>query len=165
MWVSAAMAQNLGIRTAQEQLAAARRTVKARRSGHLPTIDATVTQVHSVTGSPNFFGADTTDQTVWGLQLNLPLYNGGIVRSRAKEAVALKETSARTIVESAAHSYPRHTQLVSRCIDRRHPGKSQTQGDQIITIGLGCDRDRIRSRDTQHRRCSAGTTKTVFLTV
>ncbi len=89
-WVSAALARNYGIRTAQEQLGAARRTVRARRSGHLPTIDATVTQVHSVTGSPNFFGADTTDQTVYGLQFNMPLYNGGVVRSRAKEAKALE---------------------------------------------------------------------------
>ena len=89
-WVSAALAQNLGIRTAQEQLAAARKNTRARRSDHLPTIDATVTQVHSVTGSPNFFGADTTDQTVYGLQFNLPIYNGGVVRARAKEAKALE---------------------------------------------------------------------------
>lgn len=90
-WVEAAMQGNLGILTAQQQLAAARRNVQARRSGHLPTIDATITQVRNVTGSPNFFNADTTEQTVYGLQLNVPIYNGGIVRSRAKEAVALRE--------------------------------------------------------------------------
>lgn len=88
-WVASALGQNLGIRAAQQQLTAARRTLRARRSGHYPTIDATVTQVHSVTGSPNFFSADTTDQTVYGLQFNLPLYSGGMVRARAKEAQAL----------------------------------------------------------------------------
>ncbi len=90
-WVSTALAENLGIKTAQEQLAAARRNVRAQRSGHLPTIDATVTQVHNVTGAPNFFGADTTDQTVYGLQFNLPIYSGGFTRSRAKEAKALED--------------------------------------------------------------------------
>lgn len=89
-WVSTALAENLGIRTAQAQLQAARKQVQARRAGHYPTIDATVTQVHSVTGAPNFFGSDTTDQTVYGLQFNLPLYSGGLIRSRTKEAQALR---------------------------------------------------------------------------
>lgn len=89
-WVTTALTQNLGIRTAQEQLRFARKSVQSRRAGHYPTIDATITQVESVTGAPNFFGADTTEQTVYGLQFNLPLYNGGIVRSRTKEAKALR---------------------------------------------------------------------------
>ncbi len=93
-WVDTALATNLGILTAQEQLSAATRTVKARRSGHLPTIDATVTEVHSVTGSTNFFNADVTDQTVYALQFNLPIYSGGLIRAQAKEARAL-ETQAR----------------------------------------------------------------------
>ncbi len=90
-WVEEALRENLGILAAQSQLAAARRAVRARRSGHLPTIDATLTQVHSVTGAANFFGSDTTEQTVYGLQFNLPLYTGGLVRARTKEASALQQ--------------------------------------------------------------------------
>lgn len=89
-WVDTALTQNLGIRAGQEQLTAARRTVRARRAGHYPTIDATVTQLHSVTGAQNFYGADTTDQTVYGLQFNMPLYSGGLTRARTKEAQAQK---------------------------------------------------------------------------
>ena len=89
-WVEEAMQSNLDILAAQEQLSAARRNERARFAGHLPTVDATVTQVHSVTGSPNFFNADTTDQTVYALELNLPLYTGGFTNSRRKEASALK---------------------------------------------------------------------------
>ena len=44
----------------------------------------------SVTGAPNFFNADTTEQTVYALELNLPLYTGGFTSSRRKEASALK---------------------------------------------------------------------------
>ena len=88
-WVNQALDSNLGIKAAQDQLLAARRNVRARASGHLPTIDATVTQAHSVTGSPNFFGPDTTDVTIYALQFNLPLYTGGLIRARTKEASAL----------------------------------------------------------------------------
>ena len=90
-WVREALASNLAIQAAQEQLAAARRAVRARRAGHLPTIDATVTQSHSVSGAPNFFNSDTTDATIYGLQFNLPLYSGGLIRARAKEAVANRD--------------------------------------------------------------------------
>ncbi len=89
-WVEEAMRSNLGVLAAQEQLIAAQRNVRARASGHLPTIDATITQAHSVTGAPNFFNADTTDVTIYGLQFNMPLYTGGLIRARTKEASALK---------------------------------------------------------------------------
>ena len=89
-WVNTALDSNLAILTAQKQLLAAKRNVRSRRSGHLPTIDATITQVHSITGSPNFFQADETNQTVYGLQLNVPLYSGGLIRAQAKEAKALE---------------------------------------------------------------------------
>jgi len=89
-WVNEAMNSNLGILAAQAQLNAARRNVRARASGHLPTIAATVTQARSVTGSPNFFGADTSEVTIYGLQFNMPLYSGGLTRARTKEASALR---------------------------------------------------------------------------
>ncbi len=98
-WVQAALESNLGILAAQEQLSAARRAVRARASGHLPTIDATVTQLRQVTGAPNFFGADTTEQTVYGLELSLPLYTGGFTRSRTKEAVALREQAQELLLD------------------------------------------------------------------
>ena len=56
-------------------LRGARRDIRAKRSGHLPTVDATVTQAQSVTGGQNFFGTDTTEQTIYGLQLTVP-YTG-----------------------------------------------------------------------------------------
>lgn len=98
-WVKAAMSSNLGIKTAQAQLAAARRAVRARRSGHLPTIEATVTQAHSVSGAPNFFNSDVTDTTIYGLQFNLPLYSGGLTRARAKEATANRDRAQELLLD------------------------------------------------------------------
>ena len=98
-WVAAALDLNLGIRSAQEQLVSARRNVRAQRSGHLPTIDATVTHAHSVTGSPNVFNADTTDATIYGLQFNLPIYSGGLTRSLTKQASAQAEQAAEILLD------------------------------------------------------------------
>ena len=47
-WVTTALATNLTIRAAAAQLQSAERTLRARRSGHLPTIDATVSTSHFV---------------------------------------------------------------------------------------------------------------------
>jgi outer membrane protein len=91
-WVGTAMSSNLGIKAAAAQLAAAKSDVRARRSDHLPTIDATATYAENVTGGQNFFGANagdtTTENTIYALQLTVPLYQGGVVRSRVREANA-----------------------------------------------------------------------------
>ena len=90
-WVTAAMPTNYGINSASAQLTAARRDIRAKKSGHLPTVDATVTQAQNVTGGQNFFGTDTTEQTIYGLQLTVPLYTGGLTRSRVRQANANAE--------------------------------------------------------------------------
>ncbi len=114
-WVDTALATNLGILAAQEQLVSARRNVRARRSGHLPTIDATVTQVHSVTGAPNFFGADTTEQTVYGLQFNLPIYTGGLIRSQSKQAVA-QQNQAQELLLNQQRTVTRDTRNLYQAV-------------------------------------------------
>ena len=90
-WVTTALRSNLGIKAAAAQLAAARSDVRARRSDHLPTIDATATYADSVTGGQNFFGGagdTTTENTIYALSLTVPLYRGGAVRSKVREANA-----------------------------------------------------------------------------
>ena len=87
-WVNTAQASNLRILYANEQLTAAKKNIRARRSERLPTVDGIVNKSHQVTGGRNFFGSDTTDFTSFGLQLNVPIYNGGITRSRVKQAAA-----------------------------------------------------------------------------
>lgn len=100
-WVDTALASNLGIRAAQSQLSAARRTVRARRSGHLPTIDATVTQSHFVSGGQTVFGGSgiKIDNTIYGLSMNMPLFSGGFTRARTKEATALADQSREVLNE------------------------------------------------------------------
>jgi outer membrane protein len=91
IWVETALNSNLAVKAASAQLASARSNARARRADHLPTVDATATYANNVTGGQNFFGAQgdtTTKNTVYGLQLTVPLYQGGVVRSRVREANA-----------------------------------------------------------------------------
>jgi outer membrane protein len=98
-WVKVAMENNFGILSAESQLTAAQRTIKARRSGHLPTIDGSIDYTHFVTGGANFLGGKT-DSTVYGLTMTLPIYQGGFVNSRTREAQALSNRSAQLLADS-----------------------------------------------------------------
>ena len=97
-WVNTALENNYGVKAARAQLKAARRDKRAKQSSHLPTVDATVTQVESVTGGRNFLGADTTQSTVYGLQLSWPLYTGGLTRSRVRQANATAEQASELLL-------------------------------------------------------------------
>lgn len=102
-WVNTALATNLSIRAAAAQLESAQSTLRARRSGHLPTIDATVSRSHSVSGAVNFgsfvSGGSKTDADVYALSITLPIYQGGLTSSRAKEARALAEQSRYQLID------------------------------------------------------------------
>jgi outer membrane protein len=97
-WVNTALQNNLTILSAQAQLLASERTLKARRSGHLPTIDVSITESHFVTGGLNFLG-DTTNQTTYAASINVPIYQGGLTSARAREARALTDQSRQFLVE------------------------------------------------------------------
>ena len=101
-WVNTALATNPTVLSAEEQLKAAERTVRARRSGHLPTIDGTITFSHFVNGSFASIGtiSGKTDTTVYGLTATLPIYQGGFISSRTKEAQALADRSSQLLLDS-----------------------------------------------------------------
>jgi outer membrane protein len=99
-WVATALETNPTVLAAEAQLVAAERTVRARRSGHLPTVDGTITFNHFVTGGPQSFFGGKTESTVYGLTATLPIYQGGFVSSRTKEAQALAERSSDLVQDS-----------------------------------------------------------------
>lgn len=89
-WVRTAMDTSHRIAAAQAQLLAANRTVAARRSGHLPTVDGIVTRSKFITGGASFI-ANRVNTTSYALSMSLPIYQGGFTNSRTKEARALAE--------------------------------------------------------------------------
>jgi outer membrane protein len=97
-WVATALGNNPTVRAAQEQQIAAQRDVRARQSGHLPTVDAVASYTQAATGGSSFLGEETKQRT-YELQLNLPIYSGGFTQARVDEAQARLEIAKQQLRE------------------------------------------------------------------
>ncbi len=86
-WVATAQARNLQLLVLREAVEAARREVKQRRSGHLPTLDLVGRYNDRDTGGTLFGGGSRVETREFLLRFTLPLYQGGAVRSAARRAV------------------------------------------------------------------------------
>lgn len=103
-WVEQARAAGLQVRIARENLTFSSQDIKRNRGAHHPTVDAFASVSESASGSGTQGGSGTeTSSRVIGLQLSIPLYQGGIVNSRVREAVA-NEEKARQDLENALRS-------------------------------------------------------------
>lgn len=99
-WVEQAYQSSLQVALAQQSLELAAREVDKSSAGHYPTLDAvgSLTQNYA-SSSAQGIGSDVRALVV-GLQLTIPLYQGGGIDSRVREAVANQE-KARQDVENA----------------------------------------------------------------
>lgn len=87
-WVEIAEQNNLALAIQQYNYQIASREVERARAGHMPTLDAVASYRESRNnGSASGFASDLDDLTV-GLQLEIPIYQGGAVSSRTREAAA-----------------------------------------------------------------------------
>ncbi|HEV7822594.1 MAG TPA: TolC family outer membrane protein [Burkholderiales bacterium] len=91
-WVENGTLTSLQVRIAQSNLDIAAQDVSKNRAGHLPTLDAVAT--YNDTGQGAGFqigpGYDTSIRYL-GLQLAVPLYQGGLVNSKVREAIATQD--------------------------------------------------------------------------
>ena len=112
-WVAAAETSNLSVQANQLVSEIATREVERNRAGHLPTVDMVASRGNTATSNPlGNFSAYNTDSTVVGLQLAVPLFQGGATNSRVREASALREKAVsdldnarRTAAQSARQAY------------------------------------------------------------
>jgi outer membrane protein len=84
-WAETALENNYSLKAAQERLNAAEKGLKLAKTGHYPTVDAQVTYGHQVSGGISFLG-NKIDQRSMEVKVNVPLYQGGGVRSQVKQA-------------------------------------------------------------------------------
>jgi outer membrane protein len=82
-WSSSAEVGNFSIISAFNQMEFARKAIDLQRSGHLPKLDLTASAGQYDTSS-NFGLRGSTE--VVGLRLDVPLFEGGAVNSRTREA-------------------------------------------------------------------------------
>jgi outer membrane protein len=83
-WVSQALEQNPGLLVSMQNVQVAKAAIDIQMAGHFPTLDATGSYGFATSGG-RFGSADIQDSIV-GLSLNVPLYQGGQVNSKVREA-------------------------------------------------------------------------------
>ena len=98
-WAARAADSNLQAEIQRIAKAIADQEVERNRAGHYPTLDAVAG--YTVNNKQNF-GTTQVDTRIAsiGLELNLPIYQGGLTSSRVREAVANQE-KARQDLENA----------------------------------------------------------------
>ncbi|MGZ5006848.1 MAG: TolC family outer membrane protein [Methylobacter sp.] len=82
-WNQLAQGNNLNIVSAINQAEVARKSIELNRSGHLPSLD--LIAAYGVSDNSSSFGLRGDGRSV-GVQLNLPLFEGGMVNSKTRQA-------------------------------------------------------------------------------
>ena len=114
-WVDTAAAQNLNLQASNYAVEAAEETLRQRKSGHAPTLDAVASYqkgdndslgFSNNAGTVNRFSGDVEQRSI-GLQLNIPLYSGGLTSSQVRESYQrlnqteqLRESLRRQVVQN-----------------------------------------------------------------
>jgi outer membrane protein len=109
-WVNTAKDKSLPLLAAEQAMRIAREEIARNRAGHYPTLDLVASQSHTETDGGAFvtFTGKQTDDTRIGVQLNLPLYQGGLVSSQTRQA-AYKYQQARELYEQQQRATERQT--------------------------------------------------------
>lgn len=99
-WVEAAAQNSFGVQSQQATTELAAKEVERARAGHYPTLDAVAN--YGRANNTNGNDIDTDVRTI-GLQLNIPIFQGGYVSSKTREAVA-NRSAAQSALEGARRS-------------------------------------------------------------
>ncbi len=119
-WAKRAEDESYGVAVARTGAEIARVATQSARNGHAPTLDLSATvQQQRASGSTTLAGDDSTRTAVVGLQLTVPIYSGGIIQSRVREALANEQRAAQDL-ESA----------------RRNAGQGARQAYTGVDFGL-----------------------------
>lgn len=93
-WVDTASQQNLNLLASNYAVSAAEETLRQRKAGHAPTLDAVASYKRGDNdalgfSNPNFtgqnYGGNVEERSI-GVELNIPLYSGGLTSSQVREA-------------------------------------------------------------------------------
>jgi outer membrane protein len=108
-WVTAAQQSSPNIMAARENLEAFKSEVERQRAGHLPTVDLSGSYTYSdnpPNETPGIVGPVTKTGSI-GFTLAIPIYSGGLVNSRVREALANRskaeqdlENTMRTVAQN-----------------------------------------------------------------
>ncbi len=87
-WMQQALLSNIELAVARLNTELANKEVSLNKAAHQPTLDAVASyNKTNANGGINGFGNDLNNATI-GLQLQIPLYQGGAISSKVREAIA-----------------------------------------------------------------------------
>ena len=108
-WVEQSTTSSLQVRIAQAAADIASQEVSKNRGGHLPTLDAVASYIDFGQGAGTQIGPGFVSTTKYiGLQLALPIYQGGLINSKVREALA-NEEKARQDLENTKRTVALNT--------------------------------------------------------
>ena len=162
-WVDTALRQNYLLEASRATTRTAREEVQVQRSDHYPTLDLVARADYDKTEGGSF-GDRTVKENSISLQLSVPLYQGGLIRSRVREAVdrfeqarEQEEQQRRAVVRQTRDAYLGVRSSISRVkalAQRLVSAESRLEateagyevGSRTIVDVLDAQGDRLESR-------------------
>jgi len=90
-WLQVALQNNLNIQIQQDAVKYSEQEIERAKAGHLPTLDAVASYNDTYSNGGQFgFGNDLKSGSI-GLQVQVPLYQGGATNSRIRQALLNKQ--------------------------------------------------------------------------
>ena len=97
-WVDRALSDNLAVKIAQYNSEIASLEIERQRAGHLPTLDLVGSyNAQASNGSTQIGTTGDSRQAIIGLALTVPLYEGGFIDSRVRQAIAQQENARQNL--------------------------------------------------------------------
>ena len=97
-WTKTAETQNMIIIAAKHKVESSRQSINIEKSGHLPTVDLVANRGNTESGGR--FGSSTSRSANIGLELNIPIFQGGLITSNTREARYLYDQSRQELEEA-----------------------------------------------------------------
>ena len=110
-WTNTAQENNLDVVSARFDAQIAKQQIKIQDAGHYPTLDLVASKNYDSTGG--LFGSRQSHTTSIGLELAVPIFEGGLTSSLKREAVQRYEQSMQAIEQNirSAHRQTREAYL------------------------------------------------------
>lgn len=123
-WVDLAVSSNPSLQAQRDQVRASDHDIGVARSGHLPTLNAQVSYSDSPSwGEQSGRGLSTAanfdsgrHDTIIGLVLQVPIFSGGLVSSRVRQAVAQRDEQS-DVLEQDRRAVVRNTRSAFNAIE------------------------------------------------
>lgn len=112
-WVKAAEKQNFDLAAASFASQAARETIKVKNAGHLPTLSGGLNYNYNYdSNNSGFNDMSRTKVASAGLNLNVPIFQGGAVVAQTRQAeyqyqqaISVQEQTHRSVVSNISQAY------------------------------------------------------------